>query len=58
MSNNVIYGYVTPQQDTFDPWFFSSPSPGAGLSVLRFPQPVNIYADSLKQSCRVVAEND
>jgi hypothetical protein len=58
MSNNVIYGYVTPQQDTFDPWFFSSPRPGAGLSVLRFPHPVNIYADSLKQSCRVVAEND
>jgi len=58
MSNNVIYGYVTPQQDTFDLWFFSSPSPEAGLSVLRFPHPVSIYADSLKQACSVVDEND
>jgi hypothetical protein len=58
MSNNVIYGYVTPQQDTFDPWFFSSPDPAVGLSVLDFPNPVSVYADSLKQACRVVAEND
>ncbi|OGD16222.1 MAG: hypothetical protein A2V76_04525 [Candidatus Aminicenantes bacterium RBG_16_63_14] len=58
MSNNIIYGYVTPQRDTFDPWFFSSPNPGVGLSVLRFPNPVSVYADSLKQSCSVVAEND
>jgi hypothetical protein len=58
MSNNVIYGYVTPQRDTFDPWFFSDPSPDVGLSVLRFPDPVSVYADSIQQSCRVVSEND
>jgi len=58
MSNNVIYGYVTPQEDVFDPWFFSGPDPALGLSVLHFPSPVSIYADSLQQRCCVVAEND
>jgi hypothetical protein len=57
MSNNIIYGYVTPQADTFDPWLFSGPHPESALSVLSFPSPVTVYADSLKQCCRVVLEN-
>ena len=58
MSNNVIYGYVAPQQDPFDPWFFSAPDSVRGLSILDFPTPVSVYADSLRQACWVVAEND
>lgn len=58
MSNNIIYGYVTPQVDTFDPWLFSGSSAESSLSVLSFPEAVSVYADSLNQCCRVVAEND
>jgi hypothetical protein len=58
MCNNIIYGYVTPSADTFDPWLFSGPHPEAALSVIEFPGPVNIYADSLSQRCQVVAENE
>jgi len=57
MSNNIIYGYVTPQLDAFDPWLFSGPHPESGLSVLAFPSPVTVYADSLNQRCQVVTEN-
>ncbi|MBN2200068.1 MAG: hypothetical protein JW747_09510 [Candidatus Aminicenantes bacterium] len=56
MGHNVFYGYVTPQQDAFDPWFFSSPDPETGISILKFPEPVSVYADSLNQRCRVVSE--
>ena len=57
MSNNIIYGYVTPQLDPFDPWLFSGPHPESALSVLAFPSPVTVYADSLQQRCQVVSEN-
>ena len=57
MSNNIIYGYVTPQLDTFDPWLFSGTHPESALSVLTFPRPVTVYADSLNQRCQVVTEN-
>jgi hypothetical protein len=57
MSNNVIYAYVTPVQDTFDPWLFSCPDPEALPSVLTFPSSVSVYADSLAQRCQVVSEN-
>ncbi len=58
MSNNIIYGYVTPQVDTFDPWLFSGPHPETALSVLVSPSPMTVYADSLNQRCQVVSEND
>jgi len=58
MSNNVIYGYVTPQHDAFDAWLFSGPPRESALSVLAFPRPVSVYADSIKQLCQVVSEND
>jgi hypothetical protein len=57
MSNNIIYGYVTPQLDPFDPWLFSGTHPESALSVLAFPSPVTVYADSLQQRCQVVSEN-
>jgi hypothetical protein len=58
MSNNIIYGYVTPQLDAFDTWLFSGPHPESALSVLAFPRPVSVYADSISQRCQVVSEND
>jgi hypothetical protein len=58
VSNNIIYGYVAPLQDTFDPWLFSCPQPASVLSVLTFPCPVTVYADSLNQRCQVVLENE
>ena len=58
MSNNIIYGYVTPQLDAFDTWLFSGPRPESALSVLAFPHPVSVYADSINQRCQVVSEND
>jgi hypothetical protein len=57
MSNNIIYGYVAPRLDAFDPWLFSGPHPESALSVLAFPSPVTVYADSLNQRCQVVSEN-
>jgi hypothetical protein len=57
VSNNIIYGYITPRHDPFDPWLFSGSHPMSAVSVLAFPRPVSVYADSLAQRCRVVAEN-
>jgi hypothetical protein len=57
MSNHIIYGYITPQLDLFDPWLFSGPQQESALSVLAFPHPVTVVADSLKQRCQVVVEN-
>jgi hypothetical protein len=57
MANNIIYGYITPQLDPFDPWLFSGPQRESALSLLAFSSPVTVYADSLKQRCQVVAED-
>jgi hypothetical protein len=54
MSGNIIYGYVPPTPDSLDPWFFSSPDQPDAVSVLAFPKPVTIFADSLAQRCQVV----
>jgi hypothetical protein len=58
VSNNIIYGYIAPMHDTFDPWFYSCSGPDAVLSVLTFPRPVTVYADSLNQRCQVILENE
>ena len=58
MSNNIIYGYITPMEDVFDPWLWSGPGPEAVPSVLTFPRPVTVYADSRNQQCGVITEND
>jgi hypothetical protein len=58
MSNNIVYGYVAPSQDTFDPWFFSRTDTNSLPAVLPFPGAVAVYADSLGQRCQVVLDND
>jgi hypothetical protein len=45
-------------EDVFDPWLWSSPEPGAVPSVLTFPRPVTVYADSRNQHCGIIIEND
>jgi len=55
MGNNIIYGYIAPGQDILDPWLFSPTNPDDALSLLVFPRPVTVVADSLHQRCRVIA---
>ncbi len=57
MGNNVIYGYIAPDEDKLDPWFFSSAHPNGALSVLSFPSPATVLADSVHQRCKVIIEN-
>jgi len=56
MGNNIIYGYIAPTQDVIDPWFFSDPDINESVSVLTFPRPVTIYADSVAQRCKVIVK--
>lgn len=56
MSNNVIYGYIAPAQDKFDPWFFRPPVKNEAVYLLNFPKNVSIYADSQIQKCVVINE--
>ncbi len=56
MSNNVIYGFIQPTQDTFDPWLFSTPGKKRALYMLSFPKTVSVYADSAKKKCVVITE--
>ena len=53
ISNNVIYGYISPAQDLIDPWFFSGSNHKGSLFVLKFPKKIKIYADSKNQRCMV-----
>ena len=55
VSNNVIYGFIIPNEDLFDPWFFTATDPNDPVYLLSFPEGVNIYADSINQKCVVVA---
>jgi len=56
MSSRTIYGFISPDSDTLDPWFFSPPDTGSPVYVLAFPSPVTVYADSMTQRCLVRAE--
>lgn len=56
MSNKVIYGYVAPLEDRIDPWFFSPGNTTQAAYVQTFPQHVNIYADSINQTCVLLEE--
>ncbi|UCH96133.1 MAG: hypothetical protein JSV88_04565, partial [Candidatus Aminicenantes bacterium] len=54
VSNNTIYGYISPTQDKIDQWFFSQSTVNEPLTVLTFPRSVKIYADSINQTCSVI----
>ncbi|MBN1155492.1 hypothetical protein JXB12_11290 [candidate division KSB1 bacterium] len=56
ISNNIIYGYIVPNSDMLDPWFFSSYSGDNPSYILDFPEPVSIYADSINQKCMVISQ--
>jgi hypothetical protein len=57
MGNNIIYGYIMPGRDKLDPWLFSTPQPHEPLSLLTFSPPATLYADSIRQRCKVIVEN-
>ena len=57
MGNNIIYGYIAPGSDRMDPWLFSSANPDEALSLLAFPRPTTLFADSVHQRCKVIVEN-
>jgi hypothetical protein len=57
MGNNIIYGYIAPGRDRMDPWFFSSAHPDEALSLLAFPNPATIFADSIHQQCKLILEH-
>ena len=56
MSNKAIYGYVAPLEDRIDPWFFSPGTTDRAVYIQTFPKPVNIYADSINQTCVLLEE--
>ena len=56
MSSDTIYGFIAPEHDTLDPWFFSPATAVSPLYVLAFPSPVTVYADSVTQRCLVLGE--
>jgi hypothetical protein len=58
MSNNIYYGYIAPERDRLDSWFFSPPDADEALYILSFPKPVSIYADSISRRCVVVCEKE
>jgi len=58
MANNIVYGFIAPAEDYLDPWFFSAVDPESAVSLLTFPAPVTLYADSLRQFCKVIADHD
>jgi len=58
VANNIVYGFIAPAEDFLDPWFFSGIDPDAAYSVMEFPAPVTVYADSLNQFCTVIEDHD
>ena len=56
VGSHTIYGFVAPEHDTLDPWFFAAPEPASPLYVLTFPAPVTVYADSLTSRCVVLGD--
>ncbi len=56
MGNNVIYGYISPTEDTIDPWFFSPTDNNDALYVLTFPKPVGIFADTHSRQCLIIPD--
>lgn len=57
MANNTVYGFISPAEDYLDPWFFTAIDPDEPISLLEFPVPVTIYADSIHQFCKVIPDH-
>lgn len=53
VSNNIIYGFIAPTQDQFDPALFKVANPDEVVQVVSFPVPVTLYADSINQRCMI-----
>ena len=56
VSQNVIYGFLSPLEDRIDPWFFRPAPDGSAVHLVNFPKPVTIYADSALHRCVVEPE--
>jgi hypothetical protein len=56
MSNNIIYGFIQPASDAFDPWLFSPPDERSLIYRISFPKSVSVYADPAEKKCVVVSE--
>jgi hypothetical protein len=57
VSQNVIYGFLSPLEDRIDPWFFRPAADGSLVHLLEFPKPVTVYADSTLHRCVVESED-
>jgi hypothetical protein len=57
MTNNIIYGYISPAHDAIDPLLFAASDQNDPLCTVQFSKGATIYADSINQQCAVVAEN-
>jgi hypothetical protein len=58
MSKNVVYGYIAPAEDLVSSWLFAHGNDDEPVSVLEFPHAAAVYADSTKQRCVVIAEDE
>ena len=56
MSNNIIYGFIQPASDIFDPWLFSPPDERGLIYRINFPKSVSVYADPAEHKCVVISE--
>ncbi len=57
MDYYTVYGFISPAEDYLDPWFFTAIDPDEPISLLEFPVPVTIYADSIHQFCKVIPDH-
>ena len=56
VGHNIIYGFLSPLEDTLDPWLFRPSEAGDPVVVRTFPRPVAILADSTVPKCIVAEE--
>lgn len=57
VSRNIIYGFLSPLEDTIDPRLFEPAADGSAVHLLEFHGPITIYADSALRRCRVEASS-
>jgi hypothetical protein len=54
VGNNIIYGFIRPNEDRFDSWFFTPNEPSEAVYVLTFPNTIGLYADSITHRCVII----